>query len=220
MKDNSDHCDHAGDHGEHGVPEVQAADDGADHADHRNFWEEQLAKASEKLYGFAASLARGRNVDPRDLVSDLAVRILRYDPDPAKLTTGPTAYLMTILRNVWNDRLRREIRAHEESLEDENGEMKAGVQPIVAADAERLLENRELYELLLKHCGPLNPREECIFMMHIDGADNDEIAHYLGAVVEVVAVELNAVKAKVRYRIRTRCAGLLTLKTRTPKRKR
>lgn len=173
--------------------------------EHHEYWEIQLVEAKADLLKYAARLINGGNEEAGDLFSDLAVRILKYNKDPKTLDKEPIAYLKTSMHNGWNDRLRRKIRAGEEGLEGENGELKPRVHPTVRPAAERLVENRELLALLMRHKGPLTAREDFILMERLAGASNEEIAAQLNTSVEVVAVEWNAVNNKVRYRLKTRC---------------
>jgi DNA-directed RNA polymerase specialized sigma24 family protein len=168
----------------------------------------ELVKAKYELLKYAERLIKGGNEEPEGLFNDLVVQILRYNPDPAALGQEPLAYLTTSMHNSWNTRLRRKIHAAEVNLENENGQIRASAHPTIPPDAERLVESHELWGLLSQYKGPLSTREDYLLMAHLSGATNEEIAGKLDTSVEVVARDVNLVKNKVRYRLRTRCFGL------------
>jgi DNA-directed RNA polymerase specialized sigma24 family protein len=66
-------------------------------------------------------------------------------------------------------------------------------------------ENEELFELLLKHGGPLERHEKELLLAHMNGESCAAIARRLGEKVRVVTVALTEIRSKVRERLLARC---------------
>lgn len=70
------------------------------------------------------------------------------------------------------------------------------------------LEDEEFEELLRRHVGPLSEREWRLFEMHtIEGMRPKEIAEELGEDRRLISAEINALKAKLKGRMRSRIAA-------------
>jgi DNA-binding NarL/FixJ family response regulator len=51
-------------------------------------------------------------------------------------------------------------------------------------------------------CTDLSPREAQLLKLHIDGWTNQEVASAWKENVKVIRVEVNAIQAKIRYRVK------------------
>jgi DNA-directed RNA polymerase specialized sigma24 family protein len=172
------------------------------------FWVHALEEQRVPLRVFALRLKARREPEADDLCQDLAVRILRLLPDPAGIECV-TAYLIKTMRRLNITHWRRESRKQMESWEDENGNERAGTHRMVDAVAPTILENQALQKTLIQHGGPFTSCEEQLLRLHLQGYECKEIARRLGQDVRIVRADLNAVRAKIRYRLRRRCPHML-----------
>ena len=69
-------------------------------------------------------------------------------------------------------------------------------------DAEIKEQNANYLRTLALNSTDLSAREKELLKMHLCGFDTDEIATAWGEDVKVIRVEMNAVIAKIRYRVR------------------
>ena len=69
-------------------------------------------------------------------------------------------------------------------------------------DAQVKEENEEYARNLELQCADLSDRVKELLRLHVDGYTNEEIAAKTGEDVKVIRVDLNAVRNKVRYRLR------------------
>ena len=73
--------------------------------------------------------------------------------------------------------------------------------PSIEPNVQRNLENKEFEKEIQIVAGPLNSRESEIFGLYLEGYSCKEIAAQLGDNPKLITFELNAVRAKVRYRV-------------------
>jgi hypothetical protein len=76
--------------------------------------------------------------------------------------------------------------------------------PVVEPDVLDILEQQEFEHGLHVGKGPLNDREKLLLSFHLRGYNCAEIAARLHEDKRIISVELNAVKSKVRYRLKRR----------------
>lgn len=164
---------------------------------YRPFWGKALEEFDQRLTSYARRLSNGRGYDAEDLIQETACRALVYSRNPAEIRS-PLGYLLRVMRNVWSDKWARENVANLESLEDL---LSNGREPAVEPDVQRLLESRELKEEMGARQGPLTQREELLLGLYMRGYKCKDIADELGENVRLTRSDLNAVKAKVRYRL-------------------
>lgn len=174
---------------------------------HREFWAQVCEAFSQRLKVYALRLANGRLSDAEDLMQETVCRVLMYPQNPVEVR-NPSRYLLLLMRNLWITKYQKENRASMESLDEllsketEENQHRSVV-PAVEPDAFRILENAELKAALLARHGLLKPREKRLLSLYLEGYKPDEIAAVLGEDVRVVRSDLNALKAKVRQRLRT-----------------
>jgi RNA polymerase sigma factor (sigma-70 family) len=173
-------------------------DHGGDRALHVPFWAQALEDANERLMSYARRLANGRVYDAEDLVQETACRALVYARDPVGVR-NPAYYLLRMMRNIWVDKWKKENSANVESLDDLLGSARhPKVEPVV----QQVLETQELQEEMSVGQGQLTAREELLLKLHLKGYSNKDIAGLLEEDVRVTRTDINAVKAKVRYRLK------------------
>jgi DNA-directed RNA polymerase specialized sigma24 family protein len=106
-----------------------------------------------------------------------------------------------IMRNLWIDKYRSEHLLEVESLDAmSNADSLSTVEPQV----HDMLENEELLNTLRINQGPLTLREQQLLIRHLQGYSCSEIAEEMSEDVRLTRCDLNAVKAKVRYRLMKR----------------
>lgn len=164
---------------------------------YRPFWETTIEDFSERLASYARRLANGRAYDAEDLVQETACRALIYSRNPEEIRS-PAGYLLRMMRNIWVDKWARENTANTESLEDL---LANGRHPTVEPVVQRVLENEELRSRMDAKQGPLSPREKTLLALYMRGYKCKDIAEELNENVRLTRSDLNAVKAKVRYRL-------------------
>jgi RNA polymerase sigma factor (sigma-70 family) len=172
-----------------------------DRGSHRSrfgsFWVKTLEDSNERLKSYARRLANGRAYDVEDLLQETICRALTYSPDPREIKS-PLSYLLRMMRNSWIDRWKKENSANVESLEDL---LNSGQHPTVEPVVQRMLESRELQHEMAAKQGPLTPREKLLLELYLKGLKCQDIADRLDENVRLTRSDLNAVKAKVRYRL-------------------
>jgi RNA polymerase sigma factor (sigma-70 family) len=172
-------------------------DDHGGHTQYSPFWGKTLEDFHERLMSYARRLANGRVYDAEDLLQETACRTLIYSPNPGTIR-NPLSYLLRMMRNIWIDKWARENTANVESLEDL---INSGRHPIVEPVVQRVLENEELRVEMGAKQGPLTPREKLLLELYLRGYKCKDIADKLNENVRLTRSDLNAVKAKVRYRL-------------------
>lgn len=177
-----------------------------DQNEHRTFWAKTCEDLRQRLLAYALWLVNGRDHEAEELVQETFCRTFMYLKDPETIS-NPFGYLRTILRNIWSTKWRKEGAAKTVSL-DELLSKEAGqkplrsVEPAVEPDMPRALLNDELREVVRVKQGPLKPREKLLLKLYLEGYTCEEIANILNEDVRLVRSDLNAVVAKVRYRLK------------------
>jgi len=144
------------------------------------------------------------------------MRVLKYPKDP-KTIQNPNNYLVRMMRNIWHDKWWKQS-ARIISLDDsENVEELEPQLPIVLPDAFVILENFELIAKLESAAATLSERERHLLMSHLQGLSTSEIAEALDDDVKVIRMDLNAVLAKIRYRLQKASSEFGTVKLKPPK---
>lgn len=169
-----------------------------------DFWEECYKRCKKTLLACALKLVNGK-CEADDLIQETFYRALLYSKNPQEIK-NPLGYLLRIMRNVHFSKWRKEsanMVSLDELLSQEGEERRTKfVEPAVEPDVQRILENKELMAQFSVMRGPLNAREERLLELYLDGYSCDEIAKQLGEDVRAIRSDLNAVRTKVRARIR------------------
>jgi RNA polymerase sigma factor (sigma-70 family) len=170
------------------------------------YWIKVCEAFIQGLIAHALKLANGRRSDADDLVQETVCRILMYPKNPEKIRS-PFGYLLAIMRNIWITRWRKQGTTKMESLDEllsKEAQQKPhrNVEPAIEPDVLRILENDEHKAELRAKQGPLTSREEFLLKSHLEGYTCKEIAGKLNEDVRLVRVDLNAVRTKVRARLK------------------
>jgi RNA polymerase sigma-70 factor, ECF subfamily len=147
------------------------------------------------VYRFALRLTGSRQ-DAEDLTQDTFLRAWR-GRGRLRDAGAARAWLFTIAKNLWNDRLRRKGRrpAIVEPLEDDqqSGAVAADHELIVREDVRRVLEAMD----------SLPSRQREVLHLHAcDGFSLGEIAAVLGISVEAAKANLCEARKRLRQRFR------------------
>jgi len=176
-------------------------------AENRIIWGQICIEAYPLLKRHARGLVNGNPYDIEDLVQDTVIRILRYGKDPNSIE-NQRMYLLRMMQNIWHDKRVQNARfGRLVSLDETLSEETEAQLPVIEPTALRLLENLELVEQLNLNAGPLDQHERMLLQLHLEGRSNSEIAKSLSVDIQVVRCDLNAILAKVRYRLKSKAIG-------------
>ncbi len=164
-----------------------------------------IQKYHQHLLSYCLNLT-GKMNDAEDLAQDTILRVLSLKTDFTDINR-PLGYLYTTCRNVWIDNWRK-TKKHKSvelfslnDLGDKEGNVTERFIPSVAPDVLKSLELLELRTRVDMLSRDLSDQESVILRLHLEGLDCKEIGESLNKDPKLVAYELNAVRAKVRYRI-------------------
>lgn len=147
-------------------------------------------------------LTKGNVADAEDVASEAFCRLMRYLPHPEAID-NITGYLWAAAKNVWFDRFKKVDPDSFVSFDDLNNEpMSLPVQATVQQTLEDEESRRVLKDKVLKAPGKLLPREKQLLKLRFEGKDCQETADFLGEDVRIIKYEMNALKAKLSYRIK------------------
>lgn len=162
------------------------------------FWSEAYDGYFDRLCAYARHrLTRGNRTEAEDVVSEAFLRVMRYSERPEDIT-NVLSYLLKMVQHIFRDRWRAEKVQREESLDDIVG---MGRDPAVEPEVFRVLESEELRAEMMVSRGPLSSREKLLLTLHLQGYTADGIASRLGEDIRMTRSDLNALRAKVRYRL-------------------
>jgi len=158
-------------------------------------WDDIYENLYERLYSVAARLAHGRTELAEDLVQETLVRVLQSSYHPNELK-APLAYLFRIMRNIMIDQARKAKTVLFEDYSDDELQKQL---PHYEPGIQRKLENEELLATRLKSTD-LSSREKLLLVLMAEGNDSKEISTVLNEDIRIIRTDLNALKAKIRYR--------------------
>jgi RNA polymerase sigma factor (sigma-70 family) len=164
------------------------------------FWEKACEDSKQRLISYALRLANGRLYDAEDLFQDTVCRALDYSRNPEAIS-DPLGYLLRMMRNGWISKWRKENTDNVDSL-DSNPALQNRAQT-VEPTVLRMLENNDLQDEMSAKEGPLTPRESLLLKLYLAGYKCKEMALILSEDVRLTRSDLNAVKSKVRYRLKS-----------------
>jgi RNA polymerase sigma factor (sigma-70 family) len=166
------------------------------------FWDKAYKTNFNPLCSRTCSkLTNGNLAQAEDTVSEAFVRAMDYakNPDAIENLFG---YLWITVKRVWIANRIKENTSNIESLDEIRSKRDPQyLEPTVEPDVLRLLENEDLEAEMNAKQGPLTSHERSVFKLYLQGYKCREIADRLQEDVRLTRSDLNAVKAKVRYRI-------------------
>jgi RNA polymerase sigma factor (sigma-70 family) len=179
------------------MPKRMATDASDTTARHRAIWAQVCQDLYQRLILRARRLTNDRLSDAEDLVQETVCRVLIYPSNPMEVRT-PLGYLLRMMRNIWIDQWVKEKRENTDSLDD----ILSGTRhPTVESDVLRILENEELNDQMSSKLVGLTSREKLLLQLHLEGYKCKDIADTLNEDARITRSDLNAVRAKLRYRL-------------------
>jgi RNA polymerase sigma factor (sigma-70 family) len=165
-------------------------------------WGQILISLQATLIGFAQGLTKGDIYWAEDLVGETTYRILKYTPDPLEIEDY-RSYLSRILKNIWIDQWKKRKGVLMHSIDDETNTGLISELPAIEPTALRILENEALKNdpKIKIVTAKLKPDERKVLMLHLEDYNCKEIAGILNLDLYYVKYVLNAVRAKIRYRV-------------------
>lgn len=165
---------------------------------YRTYWEKACDQFTPSLISYARRLTNGKIYDAEDLMHDTVCRALIYSRDPTEIR-NPLSYLLRTMRNIWLDKRKHENTSNMDSLDDL---LIKNRHPAVEPEVLRVLENEDLEAQMRVGQGPLTTHEKNLLRLYFQGYKCKEIAEKMNMDIYRTRSELNAVKAKVRYRLK------------------
>lgn len=148
--------------------------------------------------------------DAEDIFQQAILKVLNIDPNRID---DKVNYLLKTVQHLCYDRHKRPWRLSPantvilDATPNEDNDQERAMQirdpkrgPML--DAEIKEQNANYLRSLALHSTDLGTREKELLKMHLCGFDNNEIATAWGEDVKVIRAEMNAVIAKIRYRVR------------------
>jgi RNA polymerase sigma factor (sigma-70 family) len=168
---------------------------------YRSRWAQACEENNQRLISYARRLANGNVADADDLVQETIFRVLVHGCNPSRIE-NLIGYLFRVMQNAWTSKRMKERRESMDSLDDLLIRSALKNQPAIDPDVLQILENQEFQKDFKVRKGPLNAREMQILELYLAGYKCQEIAAELNEDKRVIGVELNAVRNKVRYRLK------------------
>jgi RNA polymerase sigma factor (sigma-70 family) len=165
--------------------------------------EEKYLERRGRLKPVALSLTNGKEEDADDLIHEAMYQGMRYTKNFQDVE-DVIAYLIVIMNNIlFNKKKQRENSFKRHSLDDpETGSDVENQLPYYPADQQSILEQKEYIESVIAISGELPATERELWKMWLLNKDFTEMSDTLSVSVAQVKVKLNALKAKLRYRLR------------------
>ena len=165
-------------------------------------WGELYEVCFPRLLSYALHLNDGSHSSAEDLANGAFCKILE-SAKPFGDVDNPCAYVKRALHNLWCDDCRKANKLKTVSLTKEEGDTSLDELPIVEPTVERFLENEDRRKSLDFAVRDFKPVDKRILHLHLEGLDCDEIALAVNRDIYFVRFALNAVRAKVKYRLKT-----------------
>jgi RNA polymerase sigma factor (sigma-70 family) len=184
--------------------------DGLEVNTRHDFWAQFCTDYYQPGVDFA-TYRLGNLEDAYDIVHASVVRILRFLPDPDRIGDRKNYWIKTIQNQCYELLKKRKLEATQTISRDTPSKNDDGeeVLPPDPADQNRDPEMNALIneenELLLRaldmHCAGLTEREKALLALRFAGYTAAEISSMWNEGVKVIRADLNAIMAKLRYRI-------------------
>ena len=164
-----------------------------------------------RLIAFAEQhLPKQDKADAEDIYQQAMLKAFNIDPNRID---DKVNYLFKTVQHLCYDRHKRPWRMspaitvlldvqHDEDNDEEPFMQLRDPKRGPVLDAEIKEQNAKFLRTLALRSTDLSAREKELLKMHLCGFDNDEIATAWGEDVKVIRAEMNAVIAKIRYRVR------------------
>lgn len=164
----------------------------------RGIWAKVCADNYLRLRSYAWRLTHNSHA-AEDLVQDTITKILRLVPDP-EAVEDKLSYLLRSVHNTWLRWLKEKGRPEIISIDDPANKAVFAIAAPQRDDDAAEAESRR--RMMLTQMRRLNERERGLLTLYLEGYKAGEIAAQLDEDVRVISYELNALRTKVRYRLR------------------
>jgi RNA polymerase sigma factor (sigma-70 family) len=170
----------------------------------RDIWAQVCEKNYPQLLSYARWLTRNPDQAP-GIVHVAVCKVLKLAPPPEAIE-DKRSYLVKAVRNAWFDKLKKGRNAPTISLDDPESQGELRYQ-LTAPDRDPesdlcfRLDTENYRRAIRLEFRRLNEREKCLLKLHLQGYSCEEIATMLEEDVRLTRSDLNAVIAKVRYRL-------------------
>lgn len=168
---------------------------------YRSRWSQAYEQNCQRLASYARHLAKGNLADADDLVQETFIRVLDHECNPSRIE-NLFGYMLRVMQNAWTNKRAKECRVSMESLDDLSTRSALKKEPAINPDVLQVLENQDFQRDFNIRKGKLTIRETEILELYLAGYKCHEIADKLNEDKRVISVRLNAVKSKVRYRLK------------------
>jgi RNA polymerase sigma factor (sigma-70 family) len=166
---------------------------------YRAVWLQACEDNYPRLRSYAWRLAGSGDVAD-DIANETVVKILRLLPNPEAIR-NKLNYLLRSVHNTWVDWVKEKSQLKTISIDDpDNTEVHAMAAPERDADIDA--KNEALRLAVRIEMRRLTQRERDVLKLFLEGFTCDEIGTQLGEDSRVISYELNAVRTKVRYRLK------------------
>lgn len=148
----------------------------SDRDDHHVYLDKAYEQHQKSLFNRARRLCNGRHHDAQDLVQETVCRALIYPMNPDKVR-NPRGYLLSVMRNVWITKWKKERQALMESFDAILGDPTRQKElPAVESDTPRIAKNAELLEQLKDIQAALSQDDKELLTARLEGQTLEEIA--------------------------------------------
>ena len=167
------------------------------------FWTKAYEENFRRLCSLACGrLTGGNSMEAEEVVSEAFARGMQYAKEPERIE-NLFAYLWKAAKGVFYVKRRNENTANMESLDEiRDNEDAQARHPMVEPEVLRALETKDLEVEMSREQGPLTPREKRLLTLYLKGYKCHEIAAILKEDKRLTRSDLNAVKTKVRDRLK------------------
>lgn len=162
-------------------------------------WAQVCEEQYPRLLSYARWLTKNTDRAP-GIVHEAVCKILDRSPDPERIKNKAN-YLLRVVYTTWIDRLREKKKATTISLDDpENEELRSKL-AAPEIDVSSNFDNETYRKAIKLEFKRLNERERLLLELFLQDFTCDEIAARLHEDVRLTRSDLNAMRAKVRYRL-------------------
>jgi DNA-directed RNA polymerase specialized sigma24 family protein len=178
--------------------------DESDHGrnDDRSFWDKACVEFSRRFTPDKPGRTDRKVYDIEDRVQDTIYRALFYSRNPEEIRDAQH-YLSRMMHRVKIDNAKK---YNESKIEDvdtlQSKDVRKNPHLAVESDIPRIWKNKELLQELSNKQGDLTEREQLLLKLHLEGNNCEDIAEMLKEDVSRTKADWNALKAKLRYRLK------------------
>jgi RNA polymerase sigma factor (sigma-70 family) len=182
---------------------------------YRSRWVQTYEENSQRLASYARHLARGNIADADDLIQETICRVLHHGSNASRIE-NLFSYMLKVMQNAWISKRMKECQVSTESLDDLIARRALKKEPVINPEVLQVLENQDFQRAFNASKGKLSVPEKEILSLYLAGYTCDEIADKLKEDEQIIRMRINAVKSKVRYRLKIRQEKMSSAKDAKP----